>query len=210
MKKYLLILLFVNNLAFGQTYVQAGFSGTSVRNTNSNSTVLPFTPSLNYELSAGIQNKFTSKLGYRLEAGYNNKGGVQGNAFGIKSFTRHSLGYAYIMGSLQYYFQKKIAISIGIEPSYLVLYKKYEDKNVYNYISGIQNKYKPDVPFTVGILGKIAPQHGAGIQFISSTKPFATQTNFNPPSVDKFFHYGITVLYTFYFSVPEEEEEEKE
>ncbi len=210
MKKILLIVFIcIVNKTFAQTFAQIGFSGTSVRNINSTTNVLPFTPSLNYELGVGIQNKISSKLGYRLEGGYNNKGGVQGNALGIKSFTRHSLGYVYAMGSLQYYFQKKIAISIGIAPSYLVLYKKYENKNVYNFISGIANRYKPDVPFTIGILGKIAPQHGAGIQFISSTKPFATQTNFNPPSVDEFFHYGISIQYNYFFYVLEEDGEEE-
>jgi hypothetical protein len=203
MKKSIAIFIcsLINNLLIAQTGLQVGFDGCTVRNTNQQTNVFPFSPVISYELAAVYKVALNDRLFYKLELGFVNKGGNQSAGGVVQAIEKHAIGYAYVGFNLLYTVGNDWNLKLGVNPSYLMLYKRYNKGVVSNYITAIDSRYKVDVPLTLGISKMVGQLNEFTIQFSHSTAPFAVQKNIFPiPSTDKFYHANIALLYTFYFA----------
>jgi hypothetical protein len=210
MKKIFIVFMLISSFCKAQYGVQTGMVGSTIFNSNPNTLVAAFSPNLNFELAGFYTAKLHEKFGVRLEAGYANRGGSQANVIGQQFISRHSIGYAYSMLALQYYTSPDFSIFLGAMPSYMVLYRKNENGGSNNVIQGMDPRYKTDLPIAMGLHARVAHAHHVGARFNYGTTPFSKQTNFNPPSTDRFYQRSITVYYTYTLGGDTEEEESEE
>jgi hypothetical protein len=184
-----------------QSGFQVGFDGCSVINTNQQTLVYPFTPVVSYEMALVQKININEKLAYKIELGFINKGGLQSSGGITKTYDKHAIGYGYLGFNLLYKIAENWVVKLGVQPSYLMLYKKYSNGNVSNYITSIDRRFKVDAPVCFGISKAINEMHEFTLQGSYSTAPFAVQKNLFPtPSTDKFYHVTAAFIYTFYFA----------
>jgi hypothetical protein len=197
-KLFFLCFFFTLNI-YAQFGFQIGADGTSIFNPNPNTTIYPFTPIMNYEMALVNKATMNQKLSYKVELGYANKGAMQSTGPTTKSFAKNSLGYLYGMLAIQYEIANDWNIQLAVAPSYLVLYKKYDNGNVQNYITTITRNFRVDVPIAFGISRMVGKLNEFTIRYAHSTAPFASQKNVFPViSTDKFYNMQLGLIYTFY------------
>jgi hypothetical protein len=198
----------ISVVGYAQTGLQIGMVGSTIFNSNRNTNVFPFSPIIGYEIGTVYQHEFLPKLWYRLELGYASKGALQSNGPIAKNFAKYVMGYGFASVGIGYALSNASKLYLSAQPSYLLLYKKYENGGVNNFYQSITNRFKLDLPLAIGLSTKVNKMHELTARFAAGTSPYATTVNVFPtPSVDRFYHLHASVLYTFYFPQKSSSEE---
>jgi hypothetical protein len=199
--RMLLFCLMISVGSLAQFGVQIGTTGSCIFNPNPNTLVFPFSPILNYELATAYRAQINEKLSYKVELGYANKGALQSGGTVTNSFVKSAFGYLYGLFGAQYEFANGWNFQLALAPSYMVLYKKYDKGNVQNFISIIDRRYKVDAPISLGVSKMVGKLNEFTLRYGQSFAPFAVQRNVFPtPSIDRFYHIHLSLIYTFYLA----------
>jgi hypothetical protein len=207
MRQYLLFILLITAAnAFAQNNgLRFGAVGSTIINTNVNTNAFPFSPIVNFEMAAVHQFPRIKKFGVQMELGYTSKGGTQSSGPLSKSFTKHMIGYGNVQALLHYFINDHFTIHAGAAPSYMLLYKKFDKGNASNFYPAIWGRYKWDVPISLGITKRIGELNEINLRFYRSLKPFTETINFNPSSVDRYYHTSLCLSYTYFLGNKESE-----